>query len=87
MSNVLEFRKGSEGLREELKHIEEMNNKGLITNFIVIYTTEEKDISQIPDNCTPHRFWHYWFGNSSFLCLGLVERMRVIINNWIESAN
>ena len=87
MKNVLEFRKGSEGLREEIKHLTKMNDKGLVTNAIIIYTTEEKDKSKIPDNCTPHRFWHYWFGNSSFLCLGLVERMRVVINNWIEDAN
>ena len=87
MKKVLEFRKGSEGLRQELEAIEEMNNKGLITNLIVVYTTKEPDKSKIPDNCTEHRFWHYWFGDSSFLCLGLVERMRTIINDWIRGAN
>lgn len=86
MKKVLEFRKGSEGLREELAAIKEANNKGSITNLIIIYTTEETDRSIIPDNCTNHRLWHYWFGDSSILCLGLVERMRTIINDWIRSA-
>lgn len=81
MPNVINLTSKKDNLEQEMEQVLLLNRENKITNFqmsYVIHNKEEKDPAYA------NRFYQYWFGDSTFLCLGMVSRMMDVINHWIK---
>jgi len=79
MNNIIKVkpvREYGELLEDELKSILQKHEKFEIKEFVVCYITQKPSEER--------EFRNYWFGSSSFLCLGMVSRMKNIISDWIR---
>lgn len=80
MKKIIEFKK-PDNLEKEIEQLLEYNRQDRVTNFVMVYTIHDKDEK---DPAFANRFWNYWFGDSTFLCLGMLSRVMDVINDWIK---
>jgi len=79
-SKIISLHERSSGLSDALDMVRDLEAKGLLTDFVMIYAFKD----EISDDIAG-RIGNYWFGHSSTLrCLGLIHHMLGIIDRYLR---
>lgn len=83
-SKIISF-KDNTGLRQVVTELLEMDDRGLVSDLVVVYKRRFLDSEKEDYGGADSAICRYWFGESSAVgCLGLIAYMQGIINDFIR---